>query len=287
MKKLLIILLLLMVGLTGCIKNSYEINEGSLTLTIRDDFAERMPYDETPSFTFTFEGIIRTIEKPKNSIYQPYYVFFAGNDDFHLSEQISNFFAKYEGKIDFVIVEERNSEKARINHRDEEGEAIPEFLDIDDGKEYYEIAFIKLENGMKLSLAYRRFTSDEVTYYVWRYENNMSMTLYYPLMVIEENGVKEIVLMTLPNRIEYQVGPGLVVSKILKNPDYLEDAKYTLKYLEEHETLYDKQKYVKDYYINECGGEYVGDKLHFTYLGIEFSVEFLKDYFTIRYVGKN
>lgn len=276
-----------MVGLTGCIKNSYEINEGSLTLTIRDDFAERMPYDETPSFTFTFEGIIRTIEKPKNSIYQPYYVFFAGNDDFHLSEQISNFFAKYEGKIDFVIVEERNSEKARINHRDEEGEAIPEFLDIDDGKEYYEIAFIKLENGMKLSLAYRRFTSDEVTYYVWRYENNMSMTLYYPLMVIEENGVKEIVLMTLPNRIEYQVGPGLVVSKILKNPDYLEDAKYTLKYLEEHETLYDKQKYVKDYYINECGGEYVGDKLHFTYLGIEFSVEFLKDYFTIRYVGKN
>ena len=287
MKKILIILLFLIFALTGCIKNTYTDNEGEITLTIREDFAERMPYDEIPSYTFTFEGVLKTIAKSKDAVYQPYYVIFAGNDDFHLSEQISNLFARYEGKIDFVIVEERDVEKGRLNSRDEDGEAIPQYLDIDDGKEYYEIAFIKLETRMKLSLAYRRFTSEEVTYYVWRYESNISMTLYYPLMVIEENGVKEIVLLTLPNRIEFQVGPGLVVDKILKNPDYLEDEKYTLRYLDEHKTVLDKQNYVRDYYIHECGGEYIGDKIHFTYLGIEFSVEFHNEYFTIRYVGKN
>ena len=282
MKKILILILFLVIGLSGCFKNTYIEHDGSLTLTIRDEYAEEMPYEVIPSYTFTFAGIIKTNE----NVQQPNYTIFQGNDDFHLSEQLATLFEKYKDKVDIVVVEEKESESERINRRDEAGNVTPEILVPDDGKRYYEVAYFKLENGMKLTLDYRRFVSDGINYYVWRYESNISMTLYYPLMVIEELGKKEIVLLTLPNRIKFQVGPQLKIVNIMKDPDYLKPAKYTLSYLEDLDTTIEKKQYVIDYYINECDGEWVEDKIHFTYLGVNFSVTLLQDYFTLTYLGK-
>jgi len=290
MKKILIIILLLVITLSGCFKNTNIEHNGSLTLSIRDEYAEQMHYDELPIFTFEFEGTIYTSDNTP----QPYYVIFRGNNDFHLSEQISKLFDKYADRMEVVVIETKESTTERLNNRDEEGEAIPEFLATDDGKRYYEVAFIELENGMKLSLDYRRFVSGGKNYYVWRYESNISMTLYYPLMVVENFGEKEIVLLTIPNRISYQVGPQLKIVNIMKDPDYLLDAKYTLSYelyspqedAIDNRTTAEKQQYVIDYYINDCGGEFVSEDIYFTYLGNNFSVVLLEDYFTIRYMGK-
>lgn len=282
MKKLLIVILFMVVMLSGCFKNEYIEHEGSLTLTIREEYAKEMHYENIPSYTFVFEGIIKT----NNNVPQPYYTIFQGNDDFHLSEQINNLFIKYKDKMEIMVVEEDESDKERLNRRDSEGNAIPEYLDTDDGKVYLEVAFIELENGMKLSLDYRHFISGGVDYYVWRYQSNISMTLYYPLMVVEEQGQKEIVLLTLPNRIKYQVGPQLKIVNIMKDPDYLEDGKYTLGYLEDIETPAAKKQHVIDYYIEDMGGVYIGEHIHFEYLGVKFSVELLEQFFVIRYEGK-
>jgi hypothetical protein len=278
------------ITLSGCFKNQNIEHVNSLTLTIRDEYAKQMHYDELPNFTFEFEGTIYTSDNTP----QPYYVIFRGNNDFHLSEQISKLFERYADRMEVVLIETKESTTERLNNRDEEGEAVPEFLETDDGKRYYEVAFIELENGMKLSLDYRRFVSGGKNYYVWRYESNISMTLYYPLMVVENFGEKEIVLLTIPNRISYQVGPQLKIANIMKDPDYLLDGKYTLSYdlytpkedvLDERTTA-EKQQYVIDYYINNFSGEFVGEDIYFSYLGNNFSVILLENYFTIRYMGK-
>lgn len=282
MKKVLFILLFVFsIILTGC-SNKVVPNEEEVTLYLDENFTKYMKYEEVPSFTLSFSGTLNTIA----NVNKTFYTIFASNDDFKLSEIISNLFNKYKDNIYFEVVEVKEESSTRINSKNDNGEIEPLTYSVDDNKVYYEVAYINLENGLKVTFDYRRFMNNDKNYYVWRYESNIGMTINYPLMIIKDNNEKEMVLITLPNRIKYKVGPQLVPEKIIKDDSYLEDINYTFEYLSDIEKTKEKQQYVIDYYIENHDGVFISDKLYFTYLGIKFAVVLNDNNFIIKYVEK-
>ena len=281
MKKIfIIILLVLMVSLSGCFKNQVTPNENKVQLYLSEDYTKYMPYDEVPSFTFNFDGVYNTIMH----VSKTFYAVFATNDDTLLSKDIAKLLESYQGNVDYVIQNEATEATTRINTM-ENGKQVAHKYPVDDQKIIDETAFIKLPNGLKLTIDYRRFVSDGVTYYTWRYTSNLAMHLYYPFMVVKENDKKELLLLTLPNQIGYQVGTTLDIEKVMKDDDYLTEKRYVFNYLDQ-ESLLLKQKYIKDYYINDYEGEMIDNELYFNYLGIRFKIKFTDNNFIIKYVKK-
>lgn len=285
MKKIyMIVLVFLLFALTGCFKNSVLPNENKVILKLEDKYVQLMPYkeEEVPSFVFEFEGSFNTIEYVSKS----YYSVFATNDDFLLSNEIEKILNKYANRVEYVIQAEDVQATTRINSMNAEGKQVPHHYPVDDLEVFDEVAFIDLENGLKMSLDYRRFKSEGKTYYVWRYTQNVSMYLYYPLMVIKEGQEKELLILTIPNQIKFQVGTTLAFDKLLKNDDYLDVNKYTFNYLESFTTLEDKKAHIIDYYVNGYEGVLEGNIVYFNYLNIRYKTTLLEDYFTIEYVEK-
>lgn len=269
-----------MTFLSGCFKNNVSPNEGEIKLHLSEDYTKYMPYDEVPSFTFSFEGVYNTIKHVSKS----FYTVFATNDDTVLSKDIEKLLKKYGENVEYVIQDEATEATTRINTM-VDGKQVAHKYPVDDEKIIDETAFIILENGLKLTVDYRRFVSEGITYYTWRYKSNLSMHLYYPFMVIAENDQKELLLITLPNKVSYQVGTTLNIEKVMKDDSYLEDVRYTFNYLEQ-ETLALKQQYVKDYYINGFDGEMIDNELYFNYLNIRYKITFTDNNFVIHYVKK-
>lgn len=285
MKKIYIIMLFFMIlSLSGCFKNEVVPNEGKVKLYLSEEYTKYMPYDaeEIPSFTFSFEGSYNTIKYVSKS----FYAVFATNDDTLLSKDIAKLLEQYKDQVEYVVQGEATEAMTRINTM-ENGKQVAHKYPVDDQKVIDETAFITLDNGLKLTIDYRRFVSDGVTYYAWRYSMNLAMHLYYPFMVIEENNNKELLLLTLPNKIRYQVGTTLDIERVMgdKKGQYLEEDRYAFDYLDE-DSLTLKQKYVKDYYINGYDGEMIGDELYFNYLGIRYKIKFTDSKFYISYVEK-
>lgn len=278
MRKLLILVLLLFLG--GCFKNEVVPNENEIHLYLDEEYTQHMPYEEIPSFTFSFNGIFNTLKY----VPETYYTLFARNDDVILSDEISNLLKKYEDRTEYVIEEETVETATRINTLDASGKQITHQYLVDDKKVYDEIAYISLENGLKLTIDYRRFTSEGKTYYVWSYTNNLNMHLYYPLMVVEVNNQRYLLLLTLPNRVNFQVGPGLKVENMLKRDDYLDEVRYTFNYLDDYEILEAKISQIKNYYLDEYDGYTEGSDFFFTYLGIKYKIIFNEENFIISYV---
>ncbi len=104
------------------------------------------------------------------------------------------------------------------------------------------------------------------------------------MMVVEENGTKELRLLALPNRITFQVGSQLKASSLISKDDYLSEAKYSFPYYED-ETIEDPIQYVKDYYMTHHQGEEAGELFTFVYLGYRYQVIFHELGFTIHYLG--
>jgi len=286
MKKLIIILLFtIVILLSGC-ANKVVPNDGKITLYLDEEFTQYMKYDEVPSFTLTFEGNINTIEH----VGATHYTIFASNDDFKLSEILAELLEKYEDRIYIDLIEvSEDQDVARINSRDENGEVTRLSYPVDDGKVYYEDAYIKLENGLQLGIDYRRFVNEGKDYYVWREKNNISMILAYPMMVIEIDGEKELILTTLPigvHRTKYGVGPNLRAENLINDDSYLEDAMYTFLYMENLETIEEKQQYVIDYYVDYHDGYVEDNKIYFEYLNIKFLIILNDDNFVLRFVEK-
>lgn len=284
MKKLLLLILLIVMGFTlsGCLGNKVIPNEGKIELYLDPSFQEYMHYEEVPSFTLEFLGTIYTIEHVPSTNY----TIFASNDDFILSEILLDLFEEYQDAIEFEIASTERAATTRMNARDENNKAIPTTLVVDDEQLIYEVAYISLENGLKLSLDYRRFVSEGKTYIAWRYTSNISMFLYFPLMVAEIDGTKELLLLALPSRIAFQVGPQLKLDNLMRRSDYLQDTKYSFGYRSDQDTIEAQQNYVKAYYIDNHQGNMQGDMLHFHYLDVEYAVEFFDNVFTIHFVGK-
>lgn len=278
MKKIFNILLLLFITvvLTGCVKP--KVNKDNVTFSIPEEFKSYMPYEKLPEFSLE-------VTKPVNSHPQekPFTKILMQNDDYYISDLISKTINKYKdlNRVHIELVEKNNSKKAQINYRDGSGKVRKDYLLTDDGFAYYEVAYLDLESGLKLTIDYRRFKHGGKEYFVWRETSGLNMTLYYPLMVTKINGEFKILLLTLPPLVKFQVSPLLRVKRILKD-EYLKPEHYTFLVKSNKEEVI---KYYKQFGYDEASET-------FNYLGYNFKLEFLEQeikgkkllYFQIKHV---
>ena len=276
--KLLIILLLITFTLffSGC--NDTIPNEGYVKLDISENYKEYIKSD-IPSFTLNFDGTLNTIKNVNKS----YYTVFSGNDDIILSDALTQLFEEYKDKMYVEVTDTKKSRTREFSHL-ENGKVKNDNLVLDDGVSYNEVAYIPLNNGLKLTIDYCRFVSEGKTYYTWCYERSISMYLYYPLMVVNNNGNKEIKILTLPNRITLHVSPELRLKNILTKDSYLEDNLYTFTYLDDLNSLEEKKNYVWDYY-QEYNMSARSDLFTFDYLNNRYECELNESAFVIRWKG--
>ena len=276
--KLLIILLLITFTLffSGC--NDTIPNEGKVTLDISSDYKEYIK-SEIPSFTLYFDGTLNTIKNVNKS----YYTVFSGNDDIILSDALSKLFKEYEGKVEFEVVKEKKSRNREFSYL-EDGKVKNKMMPLDDEVSYNEVAYIPLSNGLKLTIDYCRFVSEGVTYYSWCYERSISMYLYYPIMVIENEGVKELTILTVPNKVKIHVTPELRLSNILSKDTYTKPNLYNFEYAS-GTSLEEKKNIVWDYYSNYNLSERA-DKFTFDYLNNKYQVELNDAGFQITWLNK-
>ena len=276
--KLLIILLLITFTLffSGC--NDTIPNEGKVTLDISSDYKEYIK-SEIPSFTLYFDGTLNTIKNVNKS----YYTVFSGNDDIILSDALSKLFKEYEGKVEFEVVKEKKSRNREFSYL-EDGKVKNKMMPLDDEVSYNEVAYIPLSNGLKLTIDYCRFVSDGVTYYSWCYERSISMYLYYPIMVIENEGVKELTILTVPNKVKIHVTPELRLSNILQKDTYTKPNLYNFEYAS-GSTIEEKKNIVWDYYEAYNLSERA-DKFTFDYLNNKYQVELNDVGFQITWLNK-
>lgn len=287
MRKILIVLVTsLVLLLSGC-ANDVKSNPNGIKLTLSDEVIKYMPYssDEIP-YIVLFEDLnLNTVVNSKFTFQEV----LSGNDDFVVSDAIAGLFTKYQDNLVVKVDNETVSATSQLNRieiKDGKRKVIREKLPVDPeeypGEDkplsvvYDEVAFIMLENGLQLTLEYRRFTSNNKTYYVWRYTRSIMLYLHYPLMVYKnDDGNNMLVILPLPNYTRYSVGPQLTLKKLINEDTYLKEDYYTFSF--------DKTKKddIINYYINRHQGVLDGEQLTCTYLGIDFLIRFQEESFKI------
>jgi len=275
----LFVLLLSLFLLVGC--NDVTPNQDSVTLYLDSKF-EGSINCEAPSFTFHFNGNLNTI----SNVNKTYYTVFSNNEDDILSEALTALFDQYKDKMSVEIVQTDNVTKRKYSHLDEKGKLYNVDMKCDDGKVYDETAYIMLENGLKLTVDYCRFVSDGKTYYTWRYSRSIAMYIYYPLMVINDNGTRKITLLTLPNRIQFKINPDQKLSGLLSKDTYLDESFYTFEYYnDENNESYDKVQYVLDYYQDYNLEKQEDNRYTFQYLNNLYQLKIQENNFVITWIS--
>lgn len=289
-----LLLLILSFFLTGCFVSFSAVvpNENSITLKLDEDFASVIE-GELPEFTFEFEGNLNTIK----NVNKAFYTVFSNNDDKILSDALVLLFEKYKDNIYFDLVgTDKDVHSTLFSRLDKYGKVYNEEIEPDNHMVYEETAYISLENGLKLTVDYRKFYYNGEVYYTWKYSASITMYLYYPMMAIkkEDSLTNKIVLITLPNRVTFKIGPSLSLQSIYNGSKYTDkedSVYYTFDYVKdfgekEEATLEQQQQYVIDYYVNNCNGTYNEETkvINFSYLGNNFMVQLFDNNFKMRYV---
>ncbi len=280
MKKIVLcFLFIFLFSFVACDLNDTVPNENKIKLDITENFKEYIKLDEIPSFVFEFEGNLNTIK----NVTKPYYTVFRDNEDIILSDAIAKIFEEYKDSIYFEVVNEDKVSNRKFTTI-ENGKVKNINMPCDNETVYDEVAYIPLSNGLKLTMDYCRFESEGKTYYTWRYSRSIAFYLYYPLMRVDNKGSNELVILTLPNRINLHVGPDLRLSNILTKDEYLSDTYYTFDYLD-GDDLEVKKNYVLDYYKdynlvkiddNNYSFEYLNNKFKLTLTDANFKIYFLE-----------
>lgn len=316
MKKVLILLILILsLVLTGCgdgglFRNTVEPRENSITLSLDDDYASFID-GEIPTFTFNFEGTLNVIAKNKNK----FYVQFSNNEDKILSDALNKLFEQYRDRTHVELVSKKeNVNQALFSTLNKYGAVLNEKYTPDDYAEYDEIAFIDLENGLKLKIEYRRFIYNGANYYTWSYRTPLSMVLTYPFMVLEDEGsmTNKLVLIALPTRVAPNIYNNSVADKkiglstIINGTNYIyndDNIYYTYSYpnvsesKDEAQIIKDNQQYIIDYYVNELGATCTEEErvvdgknvmipvIYYSYLDNNFRIDLFEKTFKMHYVG--
>lgn len=270
---ILIVLLICTLFLSAC--NDTIPNDGYVRLDISENYKEYIKSD-IPSFTLNFDGNLNTIKNVNKS----YYTVFSGNDDIILSDALSKLFEEYSGKVYFEVTDTKKSRTREFSYL-EDGKVKNKNMVLDDEVSYNEVAYIPLNNGLKLTIDYCRFVSEGKTYYTWCYERSISMYLYYPIMVVDNGTSKELKILTVPNRVKIHVTPELRLKNILNKDTYVKDNLYNFSYVDMGSPDNNKA-YVWDYYsgYNLSARE---DNFTFDYLGNRYEVTLNDDSFLIKW----
>jgi len=295
MKKILFILILIAtLFITGCggFTNVVEPRENSITLSLDDDYASFVD-GEIPSFTFNFDGTLYVISNNPNK----FYVQFSNNEDKILSDALNKLFETYKDRTHIELVSKKEGvSKALFSTLNEYGTVINQEYTPDDHTEYDEIAFIDLENGLKLKIEYRRFKYNGENYYTWSYRTPLSMVLVYPFMVLEGELTNNFLLIALPTRVAPNIYNNSIadrkvnISNLINGSTYAYSESsmyYTYSYVnvskseDEAQKIIDNQQYIIDYYVDNFNGRYeettnseneIVKNLYYTYLENEFLI---------------
>jgi hypothetical protein len=271
MKKVFQIMILMMVGLLiGCGPTYYAV-ENQIIITVPSDLVEHMPYDDEvlPKFIYSFEGSRNIASHSAEHM-----IILTKNDDFIVSNEIESILNEYESKS---LITKRNEQAAERNIARLGGQ---EFIITEPSYEYWHILY--LEDGSRLSMEYRRFTSEGKIYYGWTYSSGITMKLELPLMVRQEminSGTKKVFyLLPLPFQVKYELSNNISVKRLLSNDDYvMNQSWYTFSYpedIEEALTKNEKIEYIKQWYNQYCFGRMIGEDYVITYLGYDFMINF-------------
>lgn len=309
MKKIsLLIILLISLFLTGCgeFRSVVEPREDSITLTLDDDYAS-FTKGEIPSFTFEFEGTLNVLSNNTNK----FYVQFSNNEDKILSDALNKLFKKYEDRTHIELVSKNTGVSSTLfSTINEYGAVINVEYTPDKYEEFDEIAFIDLENGLKLKIEYRRFVYNGENYYTWSYRMPLTMVLVYPFMVLENTPTNDFLLIALPTRVAPNIYNNSVANKKVNISNLINSSTYaysetsmyyTYSYVDvseskdEQQKILDNQKFIIDYYVNNFDGKYeettneqneIVKNLTYSYLGNDFLITLFDNNFKMKYVGK-
>lgn len=303
MKKLVLLLLFFSsLVLTGCGLTANSVpNEGTITLKMPDEYLSYLDYkaSEVPNFTLNFEGIVYT----NDAVESNNQIVFSNNDDFVISELIANLIDKYkddEYRFTTITVSEELKGETLMNSKkvvDGKDKYNKHYLEVYNMKIYNEICYITLDNGLQLSIDYRRFQSLDdngnlITYYAWQYRQSIRMILHYPLILIEKDNKKTFVIVPLLNNTTYTIGTQLDVKKIMKNDKYLTDENFRTFFYPNYdenkgmtpEELLENQEYVKKFYIDNYNG-IDEESFSFKYLEKTYTIIFNDKNYIINFVG--
>lgn len=271
--------LVLLILLTGCSCNIFEMfkvntlpMDGGFTLSIDSQLLEHVPYENLPTYTLEYDGIVNVGENRTGEFEYALY----RNDDYKISRIIEKLIQEYEekGRITYKVVKVDTELETWMNTT-KDGEDVQDYIKIKDEKVSNEMAYIALENGLILSFNYAKFSDfSGNTYYRWQKTENIRFVLHYPLMMYKnkETNVNEFVIMAIPNGVIYNYSTTTKkLDSILGNDKFLEAEWYTFNYANSYEENY--QEYV-DYYINNFNGRWENGKLRHEYLGYTFDIEF-------------
>lgn len=300
MKKIYSLLLIFALAflLTACGGNKVEPHYEKIIFEFPEEFVEYLPYEEVPNFVLTFEGVLNT--NVGGSLSNKKY--FSKNDDFVFSDILENLLTEYDEKdrLTIRLFSQDEQFETRMNKlvEDKNGELKQEsqIMKVKDGEVFNEIAFLNLENGLTLTIEYRRFVSDfegeYKTYYSWRYVAPVNMVLHYPVMLhLNEKGEKEFLIVPLPTKVVYHLGVStqLPLNKLLEKDDYFEDNFRRFYYPNFSNDPRDNEEFdrdenvrlVKDYYMRDFNAREENNKIIFSYLGYDFEVIFEEETFLI------
>ena len=289
--------------LSGCNFFTTEVYEctDSIELHIKDEFYEYMPYDKAsvPSYIYSFGGKLNFTVNTTG----PNEIVFSNNDDFIVSDKLKELFTYFE-ENGIITYRETSITKKYETHMNKkvitaDGKIKNErvYFKVTDGDLHNMIAYITLPNGLQLTLNYCMFEGENEgvkrIYYTWEYTQSIRMSLYYPLMVVDLDGARRILIVALPNGVINKVEPRYDPNGLVTKDTYLDESFYTYPYSDYNEdepSGYDNTESVnsiKDYYITNFNG-YLDSENHlfYYYLGYKFQVTFGKTHFVIKFIGK-
>ncbi|HOI46304.1 MAG TPA: hypothetical protein PLR26_01100 [Bacilli bacterium] len=271
MKRIVQLLLMSMIGvLIGC-GPTYIGYQDEIIISIPQEWVEHMPYEANviPKFVYQFEGIRNVASYSKEHM-----IILTKNDDFKVSDDVERMLDQF---VQNSLVTKRNEQAAEQNVARLGGQ---EFVIAEPSYEYWHILF--LEDGTRVSMEYRMFTSGGKTYYGWTYASGITIRMELPIMVREEtinNQTKKVFyLLALPNEVKYELSNNISTKRLLSNQDYVTNQSwYTFSYPEHIEvasTKEEKIEYVKEWYDTYCFGRIEDNQYVITYLGYDFRVNF-------------
>ena len=273
MKK--IFLLLMIIVSTICLSSCSDkviAKENGVTMTLTDEWKNVITYNGTiPSCTFEYDGIFNVYETSSDIGY-----IFTKNDNYLLSDAFSNHFEtkiKDNYIITSKIFQELDSDGALFGNRE---------LIIDEGTQSYEYTVVAWdETGTRYSYMYRSFVSHGKTYYAYTYNTGITMNIEVPLMAQIVDGEQKVYMINLPYNTIYKVNVSTKAKSLLNKEEYLKEEYHTFQYPTYLTDSTDKAEGVRNWYIKYCDGRYEGDKFVYTYIGIDYVVEFFETTFTI------
>lgn len=247
--------------------------DSTIPLTLTEEWKNTITHNgNVPCILFEFEGSFNVYETSSELGY-----IFTKNDNLLLSNAIGNHFDN-KIKNNYIITSKT------LQEYDAEGGALfgDKRIQLDEGTSSYEYTIVAWdETGTRYSMMYRSFISNGKVYYAYTYHSGITMSLEVPLIVQEINGKQQVFMTSLPYDTSYKLNINTKIKSLLKKDEYLKEEYHIFNYPNYLKDSTNKIEDTKDWYIKYCNGREENNQFIFTYIGIDYVVDFFDQTFSI------